>query len=376
MNYVAKIAGLGLLLMVTLGLRAQELTKSGLDRKLFQTESGNDYTDLFTLTNAQGMEVCVTNYGGRVVSIWAPDKQGKFADVVCGFPTIEEYMRLKQNFGAAIGRYISRILGARFELDGVEYQLQGTKHCAHGGNPGFAQKIWRPLPVDNHTLKLYYLSADGENGFPGNLQVCLTYQLTDDNTLHVYYEATTDKPTVVNLSHHSFFAITGNPSQTVDREWLQVDADYITAYDDEKCVTGELYPVKDTPFDFNEAHRIGDGLQVDNHQLKITKGYDHTFVLNTGGDDRLPAVKLTDEESGRTLTVYTTEPGVQVYSGNGLNGKVRGKGDIYYSQRSAICFEAMHFADSPNKPLFPSTVLRPGETYYTHTAYAFGVVGK
>jgi len=304
----------------------------------------------------------------------APDKNGKMEDVVCGFPSIQDYMELRQNFGAAIGRYIGRILNATFTLDDVEYKLSGKKHCSHGGYPGFADRVWRPRQEDPQTLYLYYLSPDGENGFPGNLNVCLIYRLTDDNALDIVYEATTDKPTVVNLSHHSFFNISGKLGSSIENELLQIDSDYITEYDEDKCVTGAFLPVKGTPFDFNEPQLIGDYIDGEDEQLKITNGYDHTWVLNTNGDDTCMAICLTDSESGRTLEVYTTEPGVQVYTANGLNGKTIGKNEVAYPFRGAVCLETMHFADSPNKPHFPSTVLRPGDTYYTHTVYKFGVI--
>ncbi len=357
-------------------LTAQETTLSGLKRKLFQTEIDGNYVDLFTLTNKNGMEVCITNYGGRVVSVMVPDKDGKMEDVVCGFPSIQDYRELRQNFGAAIGRYIGRILNARFSLDSFEYKLSGAKHCAHGGYPGFADRVWSPRQEDPQTLHLYYLSPDGENGFPGNLNVHLIYKLTDDNALDIVYEATTDKPTVVNLSHHSFFNISGDLSSSVENTYLQIDSDYITEYDEEKCVTGAFLPVKNTPFDFNEPKRIGEDIHEPDKQLKITNGYDHTWVLNTNGDDTYVAVRLTDPVSGRILEVCTTEPGIQIYTANGLNGKTIGKNGVAYPFRGAVCFETMHFADSPNKPQFPSTTLRPGDTYYSHTVYKFGTVNS
>lgn len=351
---------------------AQQTTKSGLQRSLFQKETEAGKTDLFTLTNARGMEVCITNYGGRVVSLMAPDRNGRMQDLVCGFASIEEYMETRQNFGAAIGRYIGRILNASFTLDGTTYRLAGKKHCSHGGSPGFADRVWKPRQENSRTLRLYYLSPDGENGFPGNLNVCLTYRLTDDNALEITYEATTDRPTVVNLSHHSFFNLSGDLSSSIEDELLEVDADYITEYDEEKCVTGEFLPTRHTPFDFSLPRPIGERINEDDRQLAVTKGYDHTWVLNTNGDDSRLAARLTDPRSGRTLEVYTTEPGLQIYTANGLRGKIQGKKGIAYPFRGAVCLEAMHFADSPNQPQFPSTVLRPGQTYFTRTVYQFG----
>ncbi len=361
-------------ILLSANLSAQEITASGLKQKDFQTEVDGMYIDLFTLTNKQGMEVCITNYGGRVVSLMAPDRNGKMEDVVCGFPTIYDYLDKRQNFGAAIGRYIGRILNARFTLDGVEYKLNGKTHCSHGGYPGFANRVWHPRQEDAQTLHLFYTSPDGENGFPGKLDVHLIYRLTDNNELDIVYKATTDKPTVVNLSHHSFFNISGNLNSSIEGMTMQIDADYITEYDDQKCVTGDYLPVKETPFDFNTPMTIGERINENNAQLKVTRGYDHTWVLNTNGNDTQLAATLTDPISGRTLEVYTTEPGLQVYTANGLNGKVKGKNNIAYPFRGAVCFEAMHFADSPNKPQFPSTTLRPGETYCTHTVYRFGTI--
>ncbi len=357
-------------------LTAQSVTKSGLLRKNFQTEIDGKYTDLFVLKNKNGMEACITNYGGRVVSLMVPDRNGKLEDVVTGFPTIQEYATIRQNYGSAVGRYIGRIQGASFTLDGVTYQLDGKPHCTHGGKPGFANRVWNPRQEDARTLHLYYTSPDGESGFPGTLSVHLTYKLRDDNALDITYEATTDKPTVLNLSHHSFFNITGDLNRSIETTYMQVDGDYLVEYDATKCVTGNLMPVKGTPFDFKELKLIGKDINADDAQLKVTAGYDHCWVVNTNGDDRKAAVHQVDSVSGRTLDVYTTEPGVHVYTANGLDGKTIGKNEVAYPRRGAVCFETMHFADSPNKPQFPSTVLRPGQTYYTHTVYKFGRLKK
>lgn len=353
-----------------------DLTLSGLDKKNFQMEVEGKQTDLVVITNDNGLEACITNYGARLVSLMVPDKEGKLEDVVTGFPTIEEYVSQNQNFGATVGRYIGRILGPSFTIDSVAYKLQGygkTTHISHGGKPGFAGRMWNIEKVEKDAVTLSYLSPDGENGFPGNLQVFLTYRLTDDNALDLRYEATTDKPTVLNLSHHSFFNISGNFHQTVENQSMWIDAEQITPYDEKKCVTGEYLEVEGTPFDFRIPQLVGARIDEENNQLKVTRGYDHAWVLNTQGDDACIAAWIYDAASGRKMEIYTTEPGVHIYSANGLRGKLVGKDSIAYASRTSICFETMHFQNSPNIPHFPTTLLRPGETYKSHTVYRFVV---
>lgn len=368
---------LGMFVACSSGLYGQDITASGLHRKDFQAEVNGQRTDLYTLANIHGMEVCITNYGARVVSILAPDRSGRMEDVVCGFPTIDGYTGQRQNFGATVGRYIGRILNARFTLDGVEHRLIPNNgksgHISHGGNPGFADRVWKVEHADPSAITLSYLSPDGENGFPGNLKVTLTYRLTDDNALDLTYEAVTDAPTVLNLSHHSFFNISGNFLQRVESQQLWVDADRFTPYDDKKCVTGEYLSVADTPMDFRIPYAIGERIGEDYAQLKVVNGYDHTWELNTKGDDSRPAAWVYDKASGRKMEIFTTEPGMQIYTGNGLRGNMTGKEGMAYPFRSAVCFETMHFQDSPNRPQFPSTVLRPGEVFRSHTAYRFSV---
>ncbi len=355
--------------------KEEETTLSGLRESDFQTMVDGKPVGLFVLTNRNVMEVCITNYGARVVSLMAPDKDGKSEDVVCGFSSIKDYMEKKQNFGATIGRYIGRIRDARFTLDSVEYFLMANKdmHCAHGGEPGFASRIWLAEKSGDNVLKLNYLSPDGENGFPGNLNVRLIYTLTDNNELDIHYEAETDKPTVLNLSHHSFFNISGDLNSSVENQLLYVNADNFTPYDSTKCVTGDIWSVKGTPLDFNVPTLIGERIGADNVQLKIVGGYDHTWLLNTNGDEKRLAAKVSDPESGRVLEVYTTEPALQIYTANGLKGEQKGKQGIAYPKRGAICLETMHPQDAPNQPRFPSTVLRPGEKFTSHTVYRFSV---
>lgn len=351
-------------------------TLSSLTVRNFQADLNDQLTNLYVLKNKAGMEVCITNYGARVVSVMVPDRNGKMEDVVCGFSNVAQYMEKKQNFGATIGRYIGRIVNATFTLDSLTFHLAANtgKHCAHGGEPGFASRIWQAEKLDENSLKLSYFSPDGENGFPGSLSVQVYFSVTDKNELDIRYEARTNKPTVINLSNHSFFNLSGDFSTTVEDQLLMVNADAYTPYDSTKCVTGEIVPVANTPFDFKTPHLIGERIDEDCTQLNITKGYDHNWVLNTKGDETKPAARLVDEKSGRTLEVYTNEPGLQIYTANGLKGDLIGKKGIAYGKRCSVCLETQHFSNSPNIPHFPSTVLRPGQKYYSHCVYRFGVL--
>ena len=369
------VASLLMVCSVFIACNQNEVTLSGLNRPDFQKEIDGQLTDLFVLKNKKGMEVCITNYGGRVVSIMVPDRNGKLEDVVCGYASIQDYLDKKQNFGATIGRYIGRIRDAHFTLDSVEYKLMANKdtHCAHGGEPSFASRIWQAEMLADNTLKLSYLSPDGENGFPGNLDIHIIYTVTENNELDIRYEAETDAPTVINIGHHSFFNISGNLNSTIENQLLYVNANHFTPYDSTKCVTGEIWDVADTPLDFNTPTVIGKRIDDDYEQLKIVGGYDHSWILNTEGDDTRLAAKVSDPVSGRTLEVYTTEPALQIYTANGLKGQQQGKNGIAYPKRGAICLESMHLQDSPNQPQFPSTVLRPGDTFISHTVYRFGV---
>ncbi|MBO4658134.1 MAG: galactose mutarotase [Prevotella sp.] len=351
---------------------AQVPTRSGLRPDRFVTTVDGKQTALYTLTN-NGMEACITNYGARVVSLMVPDQEGRLGDVVLGFDNINDYINKKQNFGSVVGRYAGRIRGARFALDGVPYMLQqtGGGNIAHGGRPGFSDRVWDMVAATDSTLRLRYVSPDGENGFPGTLTVTVTYTLTYDHALTVSFEGTTDKPTVVNLTCHPFFNISGDPSSTVLTQTLYVDSKYIATYDKEKNVDGKFMKVKNTPFDFTTAKAIGADIDIMDEQMGITKGYDHGFALRHAGDITRRAAVVYDAKSGRRLTVFTTEPSVLVYTANGLDGSMVGKNGIALGRHSAICLEPMHFSDSPNQPDFPSTTLRPGETYYSFTIYHF-----
>lgn len=329
--------------------------------------------NLYTLTNHRGMTMSVTDYGARIVSLCVPDRNGKAEDIVCGYDTLESYARYKQNYGATVGRYIGRILGAKFTLDGKTYHLdaENNGHCSHGGKQGFANREWLLVSKSLNSIVLKYISPDGESGFPGELSLFVTMTLTDDNELRIDYEAMTTKPTVLNPSNHSFFNLSGNFNRTILDEQLMVDADSFALYDTNKCVTGKLSAVVGSPFDFRNETSIGSRIDNDNEQLKVTNGYDHTYMLNHGGNLNRVACRVYDPQSGRVMEVLTTEPALHIYSGNGLKANSTGKGGIAYARRSAICFETMHLADSPNKPQWPSTVLRPGETFRSTTIFKF-----
>lgn len=361
------------LMLQCFGARAQQLTLSGLDPAKFDAVIDGKPTALYTLHNAKGMEACITNYGARLVSLMEPNWNGRMEDVVLGYDNVMDYHTRGQNFGATVGRYIGRIIGPKITIDGKTYNLQenGKGVISHGGKPGFADRVWDVVENSTQSITLRYVSPDGENGFPGELTTILTYTLRDDGALAVDFKARTTKPTVVNLSNHSFFNISGNPERSVEVQNLWIDSKKIAAYDGNKNVTGKFINVKHTPFDFRKPRQIGERINDDNEQLKVTGGYDHAFALNHAGDITRPAAILYDAQSGRALTVYTTEPAIQIYTGNGLKGNQIGKKGIAYKRRCAICLETLHFADSPNKPQFPSTLLRPGQTYHSATVFLF-----
>jgi aldose 1-epimerase len=352
-------------------LQPKDTTLSGLDPQRFVSKVEGKATALHVLRNS-GMEACITNYGARLVSLMVPDRDGRLEDVVLGFDNIDDYHLRKQNFGSVVGRYIGRIKNASFMLDGVPYLLQktGSNHISHGGYPGFADKVWEVVGKSDSTLCLQYVSPDGENGFPGTLTVKVTYTLAG-HALAMDIEATTDKPTVVNLSNHHFFNIAGDASSSVLDQQLSIDSKYIATYDKSKNLDGNFMRVKNTPFDFITPKKIGSDIDIYDEQMSITKGYDHSFVLRHGGDIKFPAATLYDEESGREMTVYTTEPVLHLYTANGLNGSMVGKKGVAYQKQTALCLETMHLADSPNQSAFPSTVLRPGETYHSQTVFQF-----
>ena len=356
----------------------KKLTVSGLNPKDFKGTYNGMPTALYTMTNANGMEVCVTNFGGRIVSIMVPDKDGKMQDVVLGFDKVSDYFpeNNQTDFGAAIGRYANRINQGKFTLDGVEYQLPQNNfgHCLHGGPTGWQYQVYECVEADAKHVKLLRVSPDGDNNFPGEVKAYVTYTLTDDNKLDIAYEATTTAPTVINMTNHSYFNLSGDPANhSIVKHLLSLNSTSYTPVDNTYMTTGEIAPIEETPFDFMHLKPIGQDINADNEQIRNGNGYDHNWVLNTGGVISDMAAVLYCPETGITLFVYTDEPGIQVYSGNFLDGTITGKKGIVYKKRSGICLETQKYPDTPNKPEWPSAVLRPGETYHSHCIFAFSV---
>lgn len=368
------LAALTLLLGASCTQKA-ETTLSGLNPADFETVVDGKPVALYTLKNAAGMEVCITNFGGRIVSLMVPDRNGEMRDVVLGFDNIADYQNVPSDFGASIGRYANRIDHGRLIIDGDTVQLPQNNfgHCLHGGPDGWQYKVYEARQLDGKTLELYMDSPDGDENFPGRVEAKVTYNLTDDNAIVIAYEATSDAPTVVNMTNHSYFNLSGDPTRTILDHLLTVDADSYTPVDSTYMTTGEIAPVEGTPMDFRTETAVGARLHENNEQLKNANGYDHNWVLATAGDAERTATRLVSPETGICLTVRTTEPGIQIYSGNFLNGTVKGKGGIVYNPRTAICLETQHYPDSPNKPQWPSTLLRPGEKYESLCIYGFSI---
>ena len=367
----------GALLMTTLSPAGAKSQSGSTTKKSFGKTPDGQPADLFVLTNKNGAEVSITNYGGAVVSLKVPDRSGKLADVVLGYDGIDGYVNDKSYFGALVGRYGNRIGHAQFVLDGKTYTLaeNNGENSLHGGVKGFNKAVWTAKTLskkDGQLLELSYLSKDGEEGFPGNLKVTVTYTWTDANALKIEYSATTDKKTVVNLTNHSYFNLAGQGSGDILGHLMTIEADKFTPVDSGLIPTGELRDVAGTPFDFRNSTAIGARISQDDEQLKLGGGYDHNFVLRrSAGSSESLAARVVEPTSGRVLEVWTTEPGVQFYTGNFLDGKSAGKGGATYPKRSAFCLETQHFPDSPNQPKFPSVALNPGERYHTITTYKF-----
>jgi aldose 1-epimerase len=332
--------------------------------------------EVFTLTNARGVEVRAITYGGIITSIKVPDRAGRMADIVLGFDSIEGYFKDHPYFGAIIGRYGNRIAKGQFELDGRTYTLarnNGPNHL-HGGVKGFDKVLWAGEPMTGTTGVVFSrTSPDGEEGYPGNLAVRVSYTLTNMNELVVDYLATTDKSTPVNLTQHTYFNLTGDGAADILGHELTINADRFTPVDDTLIPTGELAPVEGTPFDFRKATAIGARINGAGAQLANGKGYDHNWVLNRSGTGLSLAARVVEPTSGRTLEVRTQEPGLQFYAGNFLDGTITGKAGHVYKRRTGFCLETQHYPDSPNQPNFPSTILKPGQEYRTTTVFTFGV---
>ncbi|MFC2116818.1 aldose epimerase family protein, partial [Bacteroidota bacterium] len=333
---------------------------------------------LYRLSNDSGMEVYVTNFGAVIPAILVPDKNGELGDVALGFNNVESYVdKSDPSFGTVPGRYANRIDGGKFELDGKVYELPinetGNGNQLHGGMKGFSELVWETVDVTDNSIVLSLESPDGDMGFPGNLKVFLTYTLTNDNALEVDYSASTDAPTVINLTQHTYFNLRGEGKGNILDHELMLNADHYTPVNERLIPTGEIASVEGTPMDFRTATKVGLRVDDDFEQIKFGRGYDHCWVLNAAEAGLTLAGTVYCEETGRFLEVLTSEPGVQIYCGNFLDGTLTGKSGSKYEHRSGLCLETQHYPDSPNKPNFPSTVLRPGEKYYQKTIFRFSV---
>jgi aldose 1-epimerase len=358
------------------GCASQSTSTSHIDKQPFGTGPNGEAVDIYTLRNDKGAEARIMTYGGIVVSLKMPDKNGNFDDVVLGYDTLESYLNKSPYFGALVGRYGNRIGGAKFTLDGAAYTLATNDgpNMLHGGFKGFDKRVWTAQPqesADGPQLLLSYLSKDGEEGFPGNLNVNATFTLMNDNSLRLQYRAVTDKDTVVNLTHHGYFNLAGK-GDILDHV-VMIPADRFTPVDATLIPTGELRPVDNTPFDFRTPTAIGARIEQDDEQLKFGKGYDHNWVVNKKPGELSLMARVTEPTTGRVMEVWSTEPGLQFYSGNFLDGTITGKGGRVYAHRDAFCMEPQHFPDSPNKPDFPSVELKPGDTYSNTIIYRFSV---
>ena len=351
----------------------------GLKREDFQTRINGKETDLYILRNKEGNEVAITNYGGAIVAIMVPDKNGNLANVIQGHDNIQDVVNSSEPYlSTLVGRYGNRIAKGKFQLHGKEYSLpiNNGPNSLHGGKKGFNAKVWGALQMNDTTLVLNYVSAYGEEGFSGELKTTVIYTFTDDNELVIEYMAKTNKKTVINLTSHGFFSLAGiaNPTPSIENLECEINADFYIPIDEVSIPTGEIRFVKGTPFDFRTPKTIGQDIDADHEQIKNGAGYDHCFVLNKREEGELSfAARIMEPVTGRTMEVYTTEPGVQLYTDNWADG-YKGQHGATFPRRSGICFEAQHFPDSPNRPYFPSVVLSPGEQYKQKTIYKFGTI--
>ncbi len=363
-------------LLITLTACSRQETMPTYEVIEFGTTSDGEMVQLYTLTNQHGMRATITNYGGIVTSLWVPDSEGNLGDVVLGYDTLDDYIASSPYFGALVGRYGNRIANGRFALDSIEYTLavnNGPNHL-HGGLVGFDKVVWEAEPyatTEEVGVNLSYVSIDGEEGYPGNLTVRVTYALTANDELRIDYALETDKATVANVTHHGYFNLAGHASGDILGHELMLAADRFTPVDEGLIPTGELRDVEGTPMDFRVPDAIGERIDADDEQIQFGGGYDHNWVLNGDAGTLRLAARVHEPASGRVMEVLTTEPGVQFYAGNFLDGSNLGKGGVAYAHRSGFCLETQHFPDSPNHPEFPSTVLRPGVLYESTTIYGF-----
>ena len=351
-----------------------------LEEEKFDTIIDGKHVQLFTLKNKNGLEAVFTNYGQRLIALYAPDKNDNFEDIVLGFSSIQDYVSANEKyFGATIGRYGNRIHKGKFVLNGTEYQLatnNGDNHL-HGGERGFESVVWNTEKMSDTEIEFSRISPDMEEGYPGNLEVITNYKLTEDNKLVISYRATTDQPTIINLTHHSFFNLKGHGNGVINDHILQINADYFTPVNEGLIPLGTIVSVENTPFDFRVPKAIGQDIHTEDQQLIFGKGYDHNFVIHQAKDeDTQKVAHVLEPKSGRTLTVYSNEPGLQFYGGNFLDGTDIGKQNKTYNNRAAFCLETQHFPDSPNHSQFPSTVLQPDEVYTSTCIYEFGTINK
>ena len=354
-----------------------EITFSGLHFSNFRQVIDGKETWLCALTNKAGAELTVLNYGAKIVSLLVPDRDGRMTDVVTGHDSLGDYLISEEPyFGAVCGRYGNRIAKGQFTLDGVVYDqlaINNGPNNLHGGLKGFNAVVWDMEKIDEQTVKLHYTSPDGEEGFPGALSTMIVYHLTEDNTVHILYRAETDKPTVLNLTNHSYFNLSGAGDPSIDDHILIINADYYLPTDNTAIPYGPKEKTEGTPMDFKTPHTVGERINDDFEQLIFGKGYDHTYILNKKDTELSYCATCLSPKTGILMDVFTTEPGVQLYTGNWMTGNLKGKNGQRYPMRSALCLETQHFPDSPNKPDYPTTTLRPGETFGSNTVYKFSI---
>lgn len=349
-------------------------TLSGLFLEDFDKQIGGKNTELCVLTNKNGAELAITNYGAKIVSLMVPDRNRKLIDVVTGHATLDDYLHSEEPyFGAVCGRYANRIAKGKFTLDGTTYELpvNNGPNCLHGGMEGFNAKVWNIEYQDEHSIQLNYVSADAEEGFPGTLETTVTYSLTDANEVLILYQAITDKPTVLNLTNHSYFNLSGAGDPYIGDHLLTINADYYLPTDSTAIPYGPKEKVEGTPMDFRREYAVGERINDNFEQLIFGKGYDHTYVLNKTADELSFCARCQSPKTGIVLEVYTTQPGVQLYTGNWMTGNFEGKPGQRYPERAALCLETQHFPDSPNQSGYPSTTLRPGERFESSTYFKF-----